>query len=238
LVPAGDRSFYLRLSGLENLLFFGRLQGLRKRAARERALVAISDVGLGDAARQPVGVYSHGMQKRLSVARALLTKPALLLVDEATHDLDPVGARDARDLIQRLAEGGTTVIWATQRLDEIRGFAHGVTLIDRGQTRFQGSVAELMAHAVPRHYLLRLRNGRASGGRLRQELEGVLAGRAALQPVTDSGSDHYLMTLADGVILGEALAGIHAANVEIISCQEERSEIEEAFLSLTRKSGT
>jgi ABC-2 type transport system ATP-binding protein len=89
LVPAGDRSFYLRISGTENLLFFARLHGMRKRAAVARAREVLEDVGLTEAAGRPVGGWSHGMQKRLSVARALLTSPPVLLVDEATHDLDP-----------------------------------------------------------------------------------------------------------------------------------------------------
>src|SRR4051812_31897452 len=84
--PSGDRSFYLRLSGLENLAFFARMHGLRRRDARARALELIEAVGLADAARRPMNTYSHGMQKRLSFARALIGDPALLLVDEATHD--------------------------------------------------------------------------------------------------------------------------------------------------------
>jgi len=77
---------------LENLMFFGRLHGLRKREASERGLALLTEVGVADAARRPMSTYSHGMQKRVSVARALLTDPPVLLVDEATHDLDPEGA--------------------------------------------------------------------------------------------------------------------------------------------------
>src|SRR3954453_2168963 len=84
LVPSGDRSFYLRLSGLDNLMFFARMHGLRRRAARERAAELLGAVGLGEAASRPVNTNSHGMQKRLSSARALLHAPAVLLVDEAT----------------------------------------------------------------------------------------------------------------------------------------------------------
>ena len=65
------------------------------------------------------------MQKRLSVARALLTAPPVLLVDEATHDLDPKAASDVRQLVAELARDGAAVVWATQRIDEIRGFADG-----------------------------------------------------------------------------------------------------------------
>jgi ABC-2 type transport system ATP-binding protein len=147
LVPSGDRTFYLRLSGLENLIFFARLQGLGKRAAVARAHEVLEEVGLRDAARRNVGVYSHGMQKRLSIARALLTAPGVLLVDEATHDLDPEGAERVRSLVAERAAAGAAVLWATQRVDEISGFADRVTLLSAGHVRFAGSVSELLAEA-------------------------------------------------------------------------------------------
>jgi ABC-2 type transport system ATP-binding protein len=147
LVPSGDRTFYLRISGVENLIFFGRLHGLRLRAARERAHGALAQVGLASAADLPVGRYSHGMQKRLSVARALLADPAVLLVDEATHDLDPDGARRVRTLVAELAQRGAAVLWTTQRIEEIRGFAQTVTFLREGKVRFAGTVAELIAEA-------------------------------------------------------------------------------------------
>jgi ABC-2 type transport system ATP-binding protein len=234
LIPSGDRTFYLRLSGLENLLFFARLHGMRRRDARGRALAVLREVGLVEAAGVPVGVYSHGMQKRLSVARALLTSPAVLVVDEATHDLDPTGARTTRDLVRDLAERGTAVVWATQRLDEIRGFADGVTLLDRGETCFQGTVPELMAHAVPRRYLLRLSNGRPRGADIGPDLRTVLAGKAQISGDSDDpAAEYYTLTLAEGVVLGEVLASLTGAGVDVLACREERSEIEEAFLSLT-----
>jgi ABC-2 type transport system ATP-binding protein len=233
-VPSGDRSFYLRISGLENLVFFARLYGLRRQFATARARTVLSQVGLAEAASTKVGHYSHGMQKRLSVARALLTAPAVLIVDEATHDLDPVGARTTRDLVRDLAEQGTAAVWATQRLDEIRGFADGVTLLDRGETCFQGTVPELMTHAVPRRYLLRLRNGRPRREDLGPALARILADRAVISAASDDdAAEYYTLTLAEGVVLGEALASLTGAGVDVLACREERSEIEEAFLSLT-----
>ena len=138
MVPPGDRTFYMRLSGLENLVFFARLHGLRRRAARERALELLAAVGLADAARRPISTYSHGMQKRLSFARALIADPALLLVDEATHDLDPVAAQQVRDLAAERAAAGTAVLWATQRIEELHGFADRVTVLDHGKVAFTG----------------------------------------------------------------------------------------------------
>jgi ABC-2 type transport system ATP-binding protein len=145
LVPSGDRTFYLRISGLENLVFFARLQGLPRRKAVARAQEVLAAVGLADAARRRVATYSHGMQKRLSIARALLTEPGVLLVDEATHDLDPEGAERVRSLVVERAAAGSAVVWATQRVEEISGFANCVTLLSAGQVRFTGSVGELLA---------------------------------------------------------------------------------------------
>jgi ABC-type multidrug transport system ATPase subunit len=89
------------------------------------------------------------MQQRLSVARALLTDPPVLLIDEATHDLDPAAAATVRQLIAQRAENGTAILWATQRLDELKGFAASVTLMANGTAAFEGTVEALAARAVP-----------------------------------------------------------------------------------------
>jgi ABC-2 type transport system ATP-binding protein len=233
LVPAGDRSFYLRISGTENLLFFARLHGLRRRAALVRAREVLADVGLTDAADRAVGGWSHGMQKRLSVARALLTAPPVLLVDEATHDLDPEGAERIRALIAELAaRDGAAVLWATQRLDEIRGFASAVTFLDRGTVRFAGSVEALMAHAASRRYVIRVRNGHP-GPLAADELAGLLAGRASVAPGAGDDGEHFRLEPGDGVPLGAAIAALADGGVDVLACRQERSEIEEAFLALT-----
>ena len=234
LVPSGDRSLYLRLSGIENLLFFARLQGIRRRAALARATEVIELVGLTDAARVPVGVYSHGMQKRLSVARGLITDPTVLLVDEATHDLDPEAAENIRTLMRALAARGTAILWTTQRVDEVRGFADSVTLLDRGRVRFAGTVPELMSHAVPRRYLLHLARRDLPTSGTPAGLEAALDGLGSIAPTADGGNDHYLLALHERVLLGEAVARIRAAGYELLGCRDERSEVEMAFLSLTR----
>jgi ABC-2 type transport system ATP-binding protein len=234
LVPSGDRSLYLRLSGIENLLFFARLQGIRRRAALARATEVIELVGLTDAAHIRVGVYSHGMQKRLAVARGLITDPTVLLVDEATHDLDPEAAENIRTLARGLAARGTAILWTTQRVDEVRGFADSVTLLDHGRVRFAGTVPQLMSHALPRRFLLQLaRRDLPTPGTL-AGLQAALDGLGPITPTADGGNDHYLLALNEGILLGEAVARIRAAGYELLGCRDERSEVEMAFLSLTR----
>ena len=233
LVPSGDRSFYLRISGLENLVFFARLNGMRKAMAFRRARQCLADVGLAEAAKRNVGVYSHGMQKRLSVARALLMDPPLLFVDEATHDLDPEGARRVQDLVMAAAERGTAVLWTTQRLEEIRGFAHRVTLLDRGQVRFTGTVPQFISTCVVRQYVLLLRIGIAGPSDLLAGARAALGPLGAISVSDESDDEHFLISLQDEVSLGEALQALMNRGIEVLACREERSGIELAFLSLT-----
>jgi ABC-2 type transport system ATP-binding protein len=232
VIPSGDRTFYLRISGLENLVFFGRLLGLSRARATERAWECLAAVGLSDAAKGRVGVYSHGMQKRLAVARALIADPPILLVDEATHDLDPQGARTVQGLVASAAERGAAVVWATQRVDEIRGFADRVTLLDRGVVRFCGSVPQLMAVSTTQRFAVHLR------GR-RPDVDVVSVGRSAvrsmgtLDPSIGEEGEHFVLSLRDGVVLGDALAALTASGVQVLACRDERSGLEEAFLHLT-----
>ncbi len=234
LVPSGDRTFYLRISGLENLAFFGRLQGLGRAAAVARAHELLGLVGLGDATKRPVGRYSHGMQKRLSFARALITEPELLLVDEATHDLDPEGAERIRALAAGLAARGTAIIWATQRVDEIRGFCTAVTFLHHGEVRFAGSVAQLIERgaAGPR-YVVRVSNGRPDRVVALDALQRALGAGAAIAGGGALGPEHFLLTPRGGTPLGRAIASLAGAGFDVLTCRQERSEVEEAFRALT-----
>jgi ABC-2 type transport system ATP-binding protein len=232
LVPSGDRSFYLRLSGLENLIFFARLYGIRLAEARVKAREALRAVDLEDASRRRVGTYSHGMQKRLSVARGLLMDSPLLFVDEATHDLDPEGARRIRALVMSAAERGVGVLWATQRLEEIRGFARRVTVLHRGEVRFAGSVPELLAAVPPQRFLLQLRGSGDDEGAVSDRAKAVLDGIALVVGSHDPRGEHTLIALHDGVTLGRAVGALLDAQIEVLACREERSDIEEAFMQL------
>jgi ABC-2 type transport system ATP-binding protein len=229
--PSGDRTFYLRISGRENLAFFGRLYGLSRRDALARADQRLADVELTEAANQRVGTYSHGMQKRLAMARALLLEPAVLLIDEATHDLDPISARRVKQLVRGIAHNGAAVLWATQRLEEIRGFADHVVVLDHGRERFSGPVEQLMLRSAARSYLLRLRSSRTGTVQL-DDVREALGEGAWVERMGDS-AEHVRMALAADAVLGDAFARLAAAGLVVLDCTQERSEIEEAFLHLT-----
>jgi ABC-2 type transport system ATP-binding protein len=233
LIPSGDRSFYLRISALENLVFFARLYGISRPRAIERARWCLNAVGLKDEERTRVGVFSHGMQKRLSVARALLVDPPVLFVDEATHDLDPAGARKIQGLVTDAARNGAGVIWTTQRVDEIREFAQRVTVLDKGTVRFSGTVPQLMATVLTRGYVLQLRRAAGLSQDLLATAQHAVGNRGTVRPLDQSDGGHYQLSLRDDALLGDVFASLASSGVEILACREGRSEIEEALLQLT-----
>jgi ABC-2 type transport system ATP-binding protein len=119
LVLSDDRSFFWRLTGRQNLEFFAALHGIDRRRSRRIAHDVLGQVGLGDAADRRVEQYSVGMRARLGIARALLSGPRVLLLDEPTRSVDPVGAIAIRQLVKDLANGdGVAVLFATHDLHE------------------------------------------------------------------------------------------------------------------------
>ena len=230
LVPSGSRSFYLRISALENLVFFGQMYGLRRRDAVRRAREVLEDVGLAQSEGLRVQAMSTGMQRRLATARALLAKPRILLIDEATHDLDPRAAAQVRALVRRVTdEREVAVLWATQRVEEIRGFADKVTVLDRGTTAFSGSVIGFLRHGSGSRYIVHLEGTHPP---VLETLSRALKHHAYVGQA-DGHDDQFLIEPLEGSRLGHSLDVLSAHGFTVVSCTEERPGAEQAFLQLT-----
>jgi ABC-2 type transport system ATP-binding protein len=148
LVSVDEGSPYHGISGLENLVFVGRLHGMTARAATERGRAVLQQVGLARAGHGPVGTWTPGMRVRLAFARALLTGPDVLLIDEPPVGIDAASCAAVRALVSSHAQSGAAVIWATRRLDELQALAGGVTLLAGGRARYSGSVEALALRAL------------------------------------------------------------------------------------------
>jgi ABC-type multidrug transport system ATPase subunit len=146
-VMIGDeRSLYWRLSGRANLRFFCALHGLARKPAERQAAELLDTVGLSAAADRPVRGYSSGMRARLSLARALIGSPPVLLLDEPTRALDPIAARAFRETITTLArDGGTAILLATHDLQEAVTLADRIVVLSRGSVVYEAGSAGLDA---------------------------------------------------------------------------------------------
>ena len=140
-------NFDPELTGEESLLVHGMLYGMPRRDIRARMMELIDFAGLGDAARRRVSTYSGGMKRRLSVARAMMHEPSVILLDEPTVGLDAHARRKVWDLIRRLRDDGRTVILTTHYIEEAEMLANHVAIIDRGRMIAEDSPGELIASA-------------------------------------------------------------------------------------------
>ncbi len=138
LVLTGERLFYYRLTGLENLIFFGSLYNIGLREVKERAQQLLELVGLGRWANVPYMKYSLGMQRRLALARALIHDPPVLLLDEPTLGLDPVSARELRSLV-RMVSRGKGVLFTSHYMGEVEGLADYIYVIRSGGVVAEGT---------------------------------------------------------------------------------------------------
>ncbi len=143
LVLYPDKGFYSRLSGFENLVYFGRLYGLNRGKAEERARELLRLVNLDWAANRPYEEYSLGMRARLSIARALIHDPPVVFLDEPTIGLDPVSSRSIRDLIKGLKREGRAVLLTSHNLWEVEEVCDRVGIIGSGKVLMEGSPRDI-----------------------------------------------------------------------------------------------
>lgn len=130
-----DHGFYARLSGRENLQFFGRLNHLSSATAKQRVALLAEQFRLGEALDRQVRTLSSGTVQRLSLARALVHQPSVLLLDEPTRSLDAIAAMEFRRFLKKeIVQGaGTSVLFASHTLPEVELLADRVAVIDRGR---------------------------------------------------------------------------------------------------------
>ncbi len=152
-VTAQERSFYWRLSGRQNLLFFAALHDLRRERAAEQVERLLGVVGLTDDADRSFREYSSGMMQKVAIARGLLGDPELILMDEPTASLDPPSTAWVQDFTREVLvqEQGATVLMATHDLLEAERTCDTLSLVDEGRIVADGTVDELkrpLGHAL------------------------------------------------------------------------------------------
>ena len=209
-------TFYPQLTGRETLAHFARLRG----AAPQQVAVLLDQVGLGHAADRRVKTYSKGMRQRLGLAQALLGEPRLLLLDEPTVGLDPIATHELYQLIDRLRQGGTSIILCSHALAGVEAHLNRVAILAAGRLQAVGDLAQLRADTgLP----VRMRvHGLADGNHWRDRWQGAghqtrLLDAQSLEVVVHNG--HKLALLRE--LLRECEPGdieVHQPSLEDLYC--------------------
>jgi lipooligosaccharide transport system ATP-binding protein len=206
----------------ENLLTYARYFDMPRPLARQRTRELLEFVQLGDRAQSEVEPLSGGMKRRLSIARALINEPELLLMDEPTTGLDPQARHLVWDRLYRLKQRGVTIILTTHYMDEAEQLCDRLVVMDKARIVAEGSPRSLIEQYSSRE-VLELRFPVDAAPSLDGKLDGV-ADRVEVLP------DRVLVYTKDG---DAAVTALHERGVHPESTLVRRSSLEDVFLRLT-----
>jgi ABC-2 type transport system ATP-binding protein len=229
-LPEGAR-FPGHASGEQALDLLGALSGLGRRERRTRAAALLDRLGLDGAARaRKVRSYSKGMAQRLGLAQALIADPELILLDEPTDGVDPVGRREIRDLLLELRSQGKTVIINSHILSEIELVCDRVAVLNGGRLLYEGGTEELTATRGEWEVEVA---GAADG------LAGAIAGRARfVRPLECAGGRaRFLVGLAREEDLDGILDLVRGSGARLRGLAPHKASLEERVVGLLRAGG-
>jgi ABC-2 type transport system ATP-binding protein len=234
VVYGDERTFFWRLSALENLLFYASLHGLSSREARIRSFEALETVGLSNSANVRMHHYSSGMRQRASIARGLINNPELLIMDEPTRTLDPVAAKEVRSLVKsRVASQGRTVLIATNIMAEAEYLCDRLAFINHGRVVMTGSIEE-MRDVIETDAVYEMTVSNVGSGYLRrlERIDGVVS--VHVSATDDQRQTIKLNARRDATVVPDAVRALVESGADIWSCARRDLTVEEMFSALAR----
>lgn len=215
------------LTGRQCVEFFGAMSLMRRTERRARAAEMLDVVGMGAWGDRRVGTYSKGMQQRTGLAAALVNDPELVILDEPTDGVDPVGRREIRDVLLAMRDQGRTVFLNSHLLGEVEMVSDRVAIMLKGKVERQGSMAELTDESR----------------RWRVTIEGTApawcAEFARVSPLLEQGSDgrarHAIEFRNDDIAFVQSVIDrLRAEQIAIVGVREIRESLEDLFMRLVR----
>jgi ABC-2 type transport system ATP-binding protein len=216
------------LTGQANLEMLGRLYGMSRKDASERASELLERFGLAEVAGKRVDHYSGGMRRRVDLAAALVAAPPVLVLDEPTTGLDPASRQELWAVLRELVSQGITLLLTTQYLEEADQFADKIVVLDHGRVAASGTPADLKSHV--------------GGERLEVSLAdaaGADAATGALSafadgPTTTRGTV-LTVPLVAGTRLIEVVHALDLAEIDAVDVRRREPTLDDVFLTVTHR---
>lgn len=229
----GERSVYWKLTARQNLEYFAALHGHSRRSSRGRIVEVLEQMDLADRADDHIETWSTGMRQRLVMARALLNRPSVLLLDEPSSGLDPRAAQNMHEHVVKLKEAGHTILLTTHDMAEADVLSDNLGIIDGGRLVGEGTPAELK-RAVGAAQMVRARIGAAAPGAVEQLLSD-LAGQstATVTPDEDGASSLTLSGDGAGDLVPVLIAAAARRGIPVLRVENEPVSLKDVFLALT-----
>ena len=148
-----EYAIYQELNAIDNLMFFGKLYGLRGQVLKDRCDEVLEQIGLVESAKRPSGDYSGGMKRRLNFGVALMHKPSILILDEPTVGVDPQSRSHLLECVRRQASEGVGIVYASHYMEEIQSICHRVAIVDHGEVLVDDTIPNLIGGSASDLYL-------------------------------------------------------------------------------------
>ncbi|HYY92818.1 MAG TPA: ABC transporter ATP-binding protein [Candidatus Dormibacteraeota bacterium] len=220
--------FPKHLTGEELLDVYGRMYNISREVRKKKIPDLLKLVGLEGRGRDRIGKYSKGMQQRIGIAQALLNDPELVILDEPSIGLDPVGMVEVRDLVKGIVKGGQTVFFSSHLLAEVQQICDHVTIIHNGNMMFTGTLDEVSAKAgASRSLVVEVQKANDA------VLQALKALPFAVVDVIDNTYTLHLKTNQD--VRADVSRAVSTAGGVILRMQEQGGGLEDAFMSLVGK---
>ncbi len=231
----GERSVYWKLSGRQNLEFFGALYYIPKREVEERIDFLIKELRIEDIIDRPVESYSSGQKYKISFAKALINDPEILFLDEPTATLDPRSAREMRELIKKVNEQGTTIFLTTHNMMEADEMSHYISILDYGQIIAEGTPQSLKDQFIEDETIhVEIKIDRPINGHLK-EIETIPTVVKVAQHIPSNAKEFPVLSVIlnddNGII--DTLRVLQKYKVKVIAMRTKQPTLEDVFLSLT-----
>jgi oleandomycin transport system ATP-binding protein len=218
------------LSGYNNLLMIGRLLGIPRKQAKERAAELLERFDLTEAARRPAKTYSGGMRRRLDLAASLVGRPRVLFLDEPTTGLDPRSRGELWDIVRGLTADGVSVLLTTQYLEEADQLCNDIAVIDHGRVIAAGTPDELKAKVGGQVLAVTP----ADPAQL-AIVEGIITKRTGIPPATEPDSSTVTVQVPDSALLPALVRELDDKGIAIGEFALRKATLDEVFLTLTGK---
>ena len=216
------------LTGWDNLVMFGQLYHLGKKASIARAEELLERFSLTDSAKRPIKTYSGGMRRRLDLAASLIVKPKVLFLDEPTTGLDPRGRQEMWSVIEELVKGGVTLLLTTQYLEEADQLADEIAVIDHGKVIARGTSDALKKQVGGERLEIVVESQNIA--KTMEVVAAISGNKASL----DEGLRMISAPVSTGATaLIETLRSLDAAGIHPLDVGLKRPSLDDVFLSLT-----
>ncbi len=213
--------YYPFMKARELLELYGGLQGLGRRELAEKIPQLLEELGLGGRGEHLLKSFSKGMQQRLGIAQAIIADPELLIFDELSSGLDPLGRHDLREVLLRLKRDGKTIFFSSHELTEVEDLCDRVIMINKGEIVTEAAVSDLMKplNVFDVRFMC--------AGDLPSEL-------SALDPSRNNDGS-WRIEVTDQNVYSQAIADLARTGCQILSTESRNRSLEEYFIELVRE---